>query len=297
MDRDIPLDLYKIFCTVVKTGNMSAASKELFISQPAVSMSIRQLETKMGSPLLIRTTKGVRPTPEGSVLYEYLEQALNLIKTAENKYLEMINLKAGEIKIGASDTVITNILMPYLEEYTSLFPKINIQVANKTTYESLRLLRMGLVDICFVNLPIENTSDLEIIPFKTIHDCLVGGTKYKHLSKTGISLDDLSNYPLLLLEELSNSRLFLNSFALKNGVSLNPIIELGSSDLLIRFAKINLGLTFTTREFSHASIDNSQLFEIPLSPPVPERSIGIVKLRNVALSHAAKKFEALFIKP
>ena len=91
MDNDIPLDLYKIFCIVVRTGNMSSAAKELFISQPAVSMSIRQLEERMGAPLLIRTTKGVHTTPEGGVLYEYLEQALALIKTAENKYMEMVN--------------------------------------------------------------------------------------------------------------------------------------------------------------------------------------------------------------
>ena len=69
MDNGISLDSYKIFCTVVKTGNMSAAAKELYISQPAVSMAVKQLEEKLGSPLLIRTTKGVRPKPEGEVLY------------------------------------------------------------------------------------------------------------------------------------------------------------------------------------------------------------------------------------
>ena len=65
MKVDVSLDLYRIFCAVVRTGNMSAAARELFISQPAVSMSIRQLEDRMGSPLLVRTAKGVYPTAEG----------------------------------------------------------------------------------------------------------------------------------------------------------------------------------------------------------------------------------------
>lgn len=296
MEYDIPLDLYKIFCTVVRTGNMSAAAKELFISQPAVSMSIHQLEGKMGAPLLIRTTKGVRTTPEGAVLYEYLEQALTLIHTAENKYLEMVQLKAGEIKIGASDTVIANVLMPYLEQYNLAHPQIAIKVTNKTTYESLRLLKSGVVDLCFINLPIEEDKDLEVIPILEIHDCLVGGTKFQHLSEQGLDFSDIVNYPLLLLEELSNSRRYQNAFAQTQGVVLNPILELGSSDLLMSFAKINLGLTFATREFSGRLVDGEQLFEIPLHPPLPKRHIGIVRLKNVALSHAAKSFADLFLE-
>ena len=289
LNLDISLDLYKIYCAVVRTGNMSAAAKELYISQPAVSMSVRQLEDRMGSPLLVRTTKGVRTTPEGSMLYEYLEQALSLIKTAEKKYFEMVNLEAGEIRIGASDTVIANYLMPYLEKFNSLYPNINIKVTNKTTYESLKLLKSGNVDVCFVNLPIENSNDFDVIECLEIHDCLVGGSKFKELSEKGVNLDEIEKYPLLLLEDLSNTRRYIDKFTLANGIKLNPIIELGSSDILLDFVKINLGLTFTIKEFTK-EIDNENIFEIPLNPPVPPRSIGLVKLKGVGLSNSAKGF-------
>ena len=164
MKVDVSLDLYRIFCAVVRTGNMSAAARELFISQPAVSMSIRQLEDRMGSPLLVRTAKGVYPTAEGKLLYTYLEQALGLIQAAEEKYYQMVHMEMGELKIGASDTVIANFLLPYLEKYHKLYPDINIKVTNKTTYESLRLLRNGSVDVCFINLPIAEDEDLEVTP-------------------------------------------------------------------------------------------------------------------------------------
>ena len=94
MKVDVSLDLYRIFCAVVRTGNMSAAARELFISQPAVSMSIRQLEDRMGSPLLVRTAKGVYPTAEGKLLYTYLEQALGLIQAAEEKYYQMVHMES-----------------------------------------------------------------------------------------------------------------------------------------------------------------------------------------------------------
>src|SRR5699024_6423171 len=133
-------------------------------------------------------------------------------------------------KIGASDTVIANVLMPYLEQYAREYPQISIKVTNKTTYESLRLLKNGLVDLCFINLPIEEDRDLEVIPIMEIHDCLVGGVKYKALATQGLDFSQIGNYPLLLLEELSNSRRQQNAFAQKQGVLLRPILELGSSD-------------------------------------------------------------------
>lgn len=290
MRVDVSLDLYRIFCAVVRSGNMSAAARELYISQPAVSMAIRQLEDRMGSPLLIRTAKGVYPTAEGKLLYTYLEQALGLIHAAEEKYFQMVNMEMGELKIGASDTVIANFLLPYLEKYHKLYPDINIKVTNKTTYESLRLLKNGSVDVCFINLPINDDGDLEIRPCIEIHDILVGGERYKRLAEVGMELKDLPGYPLLLLEDLSNSRKYIDRYAEDNGVILNPILELGSSDLLISFAQINLGLTYVIKEFTEEALKEKRLYEIPITPPLPKRNIGMVHLKNVTLPHAVRGF-------
>ncbi|WP_317855488.1 LysR family transcriptional regulator [Chakrabartyella piscis] len=293
MKVDVSLDLYRIFCTVARLGNMSAAARELYISQPAVSMAIRQLEERMGSPLLVRTAKGVYPTAEGKLLYTYLEQALGLIHAAEDKYFQMMHMEMGELKIGASDTVIANFLLPYLEKYHNSYPDINIKVTNKTTYESLRLLRNGSVDVCFVNLPIAEEADFEIIPCIEVQDILVGGEKFRKLAETGITVEELSEYPLLLLEDASNSRRYVDAYAEENGIALQPILELGSSDLLVSFAQINLGLTYVIKEFTKEALEDGNIFEIPVEPPVPKRSIGMVKLKNVAASHAVQGFVEL----
>ena len=296
MKVDVSLDLYRIFCTVVRTGNMSAAARELYISQPAVSMSIRQLEDRMGSPLLVRTAKGVYPTAEGKLLYTYLEQALGLIQAAEEKYYQMVHMEMGELKISANDTVIANFLLYYLEQYHKMYPDITIKVTNKTTEESLRLLRSGAVDMCFVNLPITDMEDLETVPCIEIHDVLVGGEKYRRLTEKGIDLKDLPKYPLMLLEEVSNSRRYITNYAENHGVVLNPILEIGSLDLLINFAKINLGLTYAIRELTR-ELEEKKLYEIPVNPPVPKRSIGMVRLKNVAMSHALQGFIDLMHLP
>ncbi len=288
MRVEISLDLYRIFCAVVRTGNMSAAAKELFITQPAVSMAVRQLEEKMGGALLVRTTKGVYPTAEGKLLYTYLEQALGLIHTAEEKYFQMVHMEAGELKIGASDTIIAHYLLPYLEQYHKRYPEINIKVTNKTTQESLRLLRNGSVDVCFVNLPLADSTDLEVTECMEIQDILVGGERYHLLAQVGLDIRDLPKYPLLMLEEMSNTRRLTDCYAEENGVVLTPILELGSNDLLISFAKINLGLTFVIREFTEQELRQRTLYEIPLYPPMPKRQIGRVRLKQVEAPHAVR---------
>ena len=285
---NVSLDLYRIFCTVVRAGNMTAAARELYISQPAISMAIRQLEEALGGRLLLRTPKGVKLTAEGEVLYTYLQQAMDMIDTAEKKYRALQELESGELSVGASDTIISRLLLPHLESFHARFPKVDVKVTNKTTGESLRLLQTGAVDLCFVNLPVQTGEQLTVTPVAEVHDCLIAGPKYAHLAAKGLTWKELEQYPLLLLESLSNTRQCLDAFALENGVVLAPEFQLGSYDLLLQFARIGLGLTFAIREYT--DFEREQLTEIPLSPPVPSRSVGMVQKKNIELPRAAAAF-------
>jgi DNA-binding transcriptional LysR family regulator len=286
----VPLDWYRVFCTAAKAGNLTQASESLFISQPAVSMTIKQLEERLGHPLFVRSARGVNLTAEGQVLYSYAEKALGLIDAGERKYLEMTQLEVGSIAIGAGDTLCGQYLLSYLEKYNRLYPHISLQVTNRTSIETLELLKSGNVDFGFVNLPVKQDSSMETTQCLQIQDCLIGGSKYASEAQEGLSLSLLANYPLLMLEKTSNSRTYLDDYTSGQGIQLNPIIELGSSDLLIKFAKINLGLAFVVREFAEEHIDGKVLWEIPLTPPPPSRAVGLVKMKNIPLSYAAQRF-------
>ena len=292
MNFDISLDSYKIFCSVVKAGSMSAAAKELFITQPAVSMAVKQLEDKLGKPLVSRSPKGVAPTPEGRVIYGYLTRAFGLIEAAEKKYTEMAELTAGEIRISASDTVMSRFLLPYIERFLEKYPGINVKITNRTTFGTVNLLKNAQVDIGFINLPLAKDDGLLISECLAVRDCVIGGAKYAHLCKNGISFGDFNKLPLMLLERDSNSRRALDRFAEENGYALSPAIELGSSDLLTRCVRINLGVAVVTREFT--DIDGETIFEIPFSPAFPERAIGLARPRGAGLSHAAESFVKMF---
>ncbi|MDH4617802.1 LysR family transcriptional regulator [Brevibacillus sp. AY1] len=283
------LDLYKIFCKVGKRKSFSKAAKDLYMTQPAVSQAIMQLERELDIRLFNRTPKGVSLTNEGSLLYEYVNSALKLIDVGEEKILEFKNLSTGELKIGVGDTISRYFLLPYLEAFHSKYPNIKFKIVNGTTLELCSILKSGEVDIAIVNLPLDD-STLEQRPCIDIHDIFVCGEKYKHLVSKPITLDEVVKLPLILLESNSNSRRYVEDYLLSKGIQISPEFELGSHDLLLEFAKINLGIACVTKEFSQEYLKKGLLYEVPLTDEIPKREVGVCFLKSVSLSPAASKF-------
>lgn len=285
----VKLELYRVFCEVAKQKSLSKAASSLYMTQPAVSQSIAQLERELGLRLFTRTSKGVILTNEGKLLFEYANSAINLINKGEEKLEEWKNLSVGELKIGVGDTISRYFLLPYLEKFHKLYSNIKLKIMNKTTLELCALVKSGEIDIAICNLPIEEPA-LEIIKIMDIHDIFVCGNVYKEKLSSALSLKELSNLPLILLEPKSNSRRYVEKFFLSKGISIKPEIELGSHDLLLEFARINLGVSCVIREFSQEYLKKKELFEIKLNENIPERSIGICFLKSVSLSPTSERF-------
>jgi DNA-binding transcriptional LysR family regulator len=283
------LDLYGIFCTVAKCGSLCCAAHKLFVSQPAISQSMHRLEEYLGCKLFTRTSRGIALTAEGRMLYSYADKAVSLVTAAEDKINRMRTLQSGGLMIGASDTLCQFFLLPYLERFHSEYPDVQLQVTNRTTPETVELLKIGKVDIALVNLPVEDDALLMREVLK-VQDVFVASERFSHLRGRPVTLEELSREPLVLLEQASNSRKYLDDFASLNGISLHPEIELGAHSLLVQFARIGLGVACVTREFAHDSLKQGELFEIELTHPMPPRAIGLISLEGVPLSAAADRF-------
>lgn len=283
------LDLYRMFYKVGKCKSFSAAAKELYMTQPAVSQGIMQLEEILGIRLFTRTPRGVNLTNEGNRLYEYVSAAINLIETGEKKLLDSKNLTEGELKIGVGDTISRYYLLPFLKEFHEKYPNIKYKITNNTTLGLCEILKTGEIDIAICNLPI-NDSTLDIIECTDIHDVFVCGDKYKNLLPNKVSFKELAEFPLILLETGSNSRMYVDKYMTSKGIKLSPEIELGSHDLLLEFAKINLGISCVVKEFSLEYLKSGELHEIHTLEEIPKRSIGICFLKGVSLSPASFRF-------
>ena len=289
------LDLYKVFCKVGKSESFSRAARDLYMTQPAVSQAIRQLERELDTRLFNRSPKGVSLTNEGRRLFEYANSAINLIEVGEEQILEFKNLSTGELQIGVGDTISRYFLLPYLEAFHNLYPNIKFKIENGTTMELCALLKSGEIDIAICNFPLADDA-LELRPFIEIHDIFVCGEKFKHILSKPLSLDEINKLPLILLEPNSNSRKYVADYMPSKGVKVSPEFELGSHDLLLEFAKINLGVACVTKEFSKDYLDNGSLYEVQLTEEIPKRSIGVGFLKSVPLSTAAAKFVEMIEK-
>lgn len=289
------LDLYKVFCQVGKSKSFSRAAEQLYMTQPAVSQAIRQMETELGIRLFNRNSKGVSFTDEGGLLYEYANSALNLLQVGEEKIEEFKDLSAGELRIGVGDTISRHFLLPYLEAFHNNYPNIKFKIVNGTTMELCATLKSGEVDLAICNLPLVDDA-LEVRSWIDVQDVFVCGEKYKRKLDTPLSLSDLVKVPLILLEPNSNSRNYVENFLQSQGVYIEPEFELGSHDLLLEFASINLGLACVTKEFSQQYITDGKLFEVDLATPIPKRSIGVCFLKSVPLSTASNKFVEIIEK-
>lgn len=287
---NIDFELYRIFYVVAKNGNITKASKELNISQPAISKSIKNLEEQLGGQLFFRTKRGVILTDEGKEFYKYISQAIEHIYNAENKFSDLVNLETGCIKIGISTTLTKEFLLPYLEKFHYLYPRIDIQIVTSFTDDLMIKLKNGLIDILILNLNNKNYgNDIEIIKCRKIQDCFVVGEKFKSLADKEMSFNELNNYPLLLQAKGSSTREFLDDMAKANNITLKPNIELASYSLVSEFVKIGFGIGYVTRDYVKDAIKNKELFELNLKEKIPNRYIGIALSKNHIPSFSTRK--------
>lgn len=282
------LELYRVFHAVATCGSFSEAARSLFISQPAVSQAMRQLEEAQGAQLFTRAARGATLTAEGKLLYGYVESALKLLATGERKLESMQSLKAGELRIGAGDTITRHFLLPYIEQFHNEHPEVELQIRNRTSTVLIKQLAAGRFDLAVVNLPLA-AEGVITVPCGEIHDIFVrsGKTSRKNASMTW---EQLAKQPLIMLEPKSNSRRYVQDKFLKKGIELHPEIELGAYDLLIDLAKIGLGVSCVIDEFTREEIENRELEQIKLRPELPPRQIGICYLSSISLPPAAKAF-------
>ncbi|MDA8233420.1 MAG: LysR family transcriptional regulator [Clostridia bacterium] len=292
---DINFELYKVFYHVAKGLSFSEAAEGLFISQSAVSQAIRTLERKMDCRLFIRSTKQVKLTPEGEILFKHVEQAFNFLKAGERSINDLHSLKKGEVRIGASDTICKSFLLPYFRQFNHLYPNIKIHITTRTSPSCLQLLKNGSIHMAVVNIPdYDLDKNIKTEKLKDLQDVFIAGQSFAHLKDKPLRLKDLEQYPLLLLEKNTTTRGFFEAFTKKNGVSINPEIELDSVDLLIELAKIGLGISFVIRDYIEKELTSGEVFILNLQEKIPQRSLGVVTNSNIPLPAAAQKFIELF---
>ena len=202
---NVNFELYRIFYVVATCGNITKASQELMISQPAVTKQIKTLENQLGGELFIRTKRGVILTENGKEIYNYIKQGMNCFNNAELQFSNLKKLETGTIKVGVSTTLARLFLMDYLDKFHKEYPNVAIQVFTDPSRIMRNMLKDGTIDLLVAKEEICEDEDLE-------------------------------NYPILLPKSPSTTRESFDDFCKRNNIEITTKLEIASASLLEDFA-------------------------------------------------------------
>lgn len=291
----VNLELYRVFYTVAKCGSLTKAAQELYISQPAVSQAIKQLENQLGTSLFNRTHRGMDLSAAGGkLIFNQVEEALKLLDGAENKLMELKTTASGTIRIGATDSIFAHVLSDKIAEYNEKYPAVKLELISSTSPYTIGQLKEGRCDVAFVNLPLE---DSEVRFYGTIthlSDIFVAGRKFESLRGESVPLKRLQEFPLLMIEENTVARSALAKYTETLGIQLIPDIEVANWDLMLKLAVKGMGVGCIPREYCEEELASGELFEVKTTPALPVRGVGIAMNKNVQMNFAIKEFIAMF---
>lgn len=291
MNNDINLNLYKIFYEVAKDKSISAASKNMYISQPAISKAIKNLEKDLGVVLFYRTLNGTVLTEKGKQLFEYVEEAFNSFRIAEKKMNENKNLESGSLSIGVPSHIASFYLMSKIVNFHEKFSNIDITVVNRPSSELLKLLENNEIDFVIDTMSFKDELDcFNVKKLTTFRHCFVTLKDSHYLKDKDIyELKDLERVPLILPVFHSSHRQHLNNLAKENNVKLQNVLSIEISELIYSMVKQGLGVGYILYDMVKDDIERGILKEIKVKEHLPEVSLNLIyKEKN--LTEAPLKF-------
>lgn len=276
------LSTYRIFFEVAKQGNISKAAESLYISQPAISKTIVRLEDNLNVKLFKRNSRGVSLTEEGEVLFRHVQEAIHHIEEAESALQKMKDYHIGHLDIGASTTLCRYILLPYLKKFMEEFPNIQINLKNQDSAKNLQVLESQDIDLALVAIPKHLSPNQKVILEQDVEDIFVASPKYlKNLKALrGNEFSLFQDATVMLMDDKNVSRHYIDMYIRENQLDFKQIIALNTMDLLIDFAKIDMGISCVIRSFVEKDLENGSLMQIDITPPIPKRKIGFMYHAN-----------------
>lgn len=289
----VTYDYYRIFFYVAKYKNFTQAARVLMSSQPNVTRAMNNLESELGCRLLIRSNHGITLTPEGERLYTRVASAHAQLQAAEQELSGDRDLHTGVVSIGASETALHIFLLPILREFHLKYPGIRIHLFNYTSNQAIPALRNAIVDFAVITTPTGAAKPLTEIPLKHFSEILVGGSQFAGQIRMPLSISDLPDYPLVFLNRQTKTFELYSKLFLKNGLSLKPEIEAATIDQILPMIIYDLGIGFLPEEFVRPALEAGEVFQIPMSSEIPQRTICLVKDMNRPISIAARELEKM----
>ncbi|WP_282938886.1 LysR family transcriptional regulator [Paenibacillus sp. RC67] len=284
------VDTLRVFVMVVEQSHFSRAAELLNLSQPGVSLHIRNLENEFGTKLVHRSSKHVKVTEAGAILYKQAKQMLALYDTAKEDIRQLRDEVAGTLKVGASLTIGEYVLPRFLAEFTYQYPQIDISVMIANTEEIAQAVRANELDIGLVEGRVEH-AEIELQPpFMADDMVLVASTDHPLCSaKKGVDSELLQDYVWVLRESGSGTRAFSDQFMEKLGIRMKRSYVFNSSQGVKEAVVAGLGIAMLSRLVVRKDLEAGELCSIMVKNTRLVRDFRIVQDRKTAVETMASK--------
>ena len=280
-------EYYKVFYFVGKYGSFTQAAKILHNNQPNITRVINSLENELNCKLFVRSKRGVLLTPEGEKLYNHIEIAYQQIMLGESEITSMRTLQSGSVSISITEIALHVMMLPILQAYKAKYPAIHVQLFNHSTPQGIKALEQGIVDLAVVSSPVRANDSMEMIASKSFQDIIIGGKAFKPLSLGKRSLKEIAEYPIITLDRNTASYEFMRSLFLTEGISLEPSVEVSTTDQILPLVSHGIGLGFVPEQFACNAISAKEVVRITPSSPIPPREICLMQNKSHLLNMAA----------
>lgn len=286
----------KVFYTVAKLLNISKASQELDVSQPAVSRIIANLEKEYHTRLFLRSKYGVTLTREGLNLYDTIKGPFAELEKLDNSIEGVINLKESVVHIGATATALYCFLFTFLEVLKREFPLVSFRLYTDSSSNLLDMVNRGTIDFAFVTTPFDVDDDIEIDNFYKLNTILIAPISYKNIINGKVSMKSLVKYPFVLLNRDMQFRQHVDDFLSKNNIRLKPTYEVDSSSTLLPMVENNYGLTFIPDVMAERSIREGKCFKVDLLEDIPNRYVSFAIRKDASYSNIIYDIKEAILK-
>jgi len=283
---NINYNLYKSFLVVYETKNISKAAEFLYISQPAVSHNIKELEKQLGVQLFYKKSNGMSATNEADTLYRYISSAFNSILKGELTISDMAELKTGVVKIGIPSYLSVLYLSNIITAFRKKYPNVKIEIISKPIADLLLMLQTQNIDLVIDSEPIScERTKFEIKYLASYEHCFF--TTNKFYSEKSFCIEAINNLPLIVTSQSSEEiRLLKNAVG---NIKINPIIEAGTTESVIKLVKDDNGIGYAQEEYIKDELNNGSLKKLNLSFTLPKLDIYCGYITE-NLAFAPKKF-------
>jgi len=269
------LNKYKIFYEVAKEGNITKASEKLFISQPAVSQTIKKLEDDLDTTLFLRSKKGVTLTKIGKEIFAKVEAVILSLKSIDKLVEDEQELNKGKIVIGAGSNIARDILAKPITEFLKEFPNVNIEQFEEPQEIMFDLLREGKADI-LISQQNEDVEGLGFCPLKSYSYVFVKSQKGR---------DDR----FIVISKGSYTYKLFNETIKNIGKKDFQLITVSGYIMALELAKMGLGITMVPSFIAKRYMEDGELIEVLTEVKLPKINFGYY-YNNYLLTPATKVF-------